>query len=343
MKHTRKSVETSRLTSFRRSSGFTLIELMIAVAVFLIIAGAALSLFKQHASLFGDQQNQVGLNISLRNALSQIQTDAVNAADGYFNASSTANWPIGITITNNAGPVDVLNIVTAGTVPAQLDAAGGCTNTNASTTLTLAATPGLTAGNFNTNDEILFINGAGNQMTTAKLTSPGAVVGTKIQLTHTPTNADGTNSVANDPLNLTTTLFDPADGDQLGIQYCPTNGDWVVKLNSITYTVNAANQLVRNNADVIADQIIGFKVGAATYQGAIGGSAPTYSYNAAAAPPTGYNSKFNSIRSIRVSLIGRTPPNQYTGNTFQNAFDGGFYKIESLSTVINPRNLSMND
>ncbi len=45
----------------RRSAGFTIIELMIAVTVFLIIGGAAMSFFKQHASLFNDQQYQIGL------------------------------------------------------------------------------------------------------------------------------------------------------------------------------------------------------------------------------------------------------------------------------------------
>jgi prepilin-type N-terminal cleavage/methylation domain-containing protein len=332
-------VATYGPVGLRRSSGFTLIELMVSMAVFLVIGGAALSLFKQHANLFGDQQTQVTLNIALRNALSQIQTDAVNAGNGYFNATSTANWPIGITIVNNPGPSDVLNIVTAATAPGQLP--GGPCILTTSGTVTIVPSPGLTAGQFNVNDEVLFLNGAGNQMTTGKLTAGGAAVGANIQLTYAPTNADGTNSPANDPLGITTTPFDSADNDKLATQFCA--GDWVVKLSSVSYSVNGANQLVRNNADVIAEQIVGFKVGAATYQGAIGGSAPTYSYNAAAAQPTGYNSKFNSVRSIRVSLIGRTPPNQYTGSSFRNSFDGGAYKIESLSTVINPRNLSMND
>jgi len=54
-------------------------------------------------------------------------------------------------------------------------------------------------------------------------------------------------------------------------------------------------------------------------------------------PPTNYN----EIRTLRISLIGRTPPNQV--GKFQNAFDGGFYKVQEVSVTANPRNLSMND
>jgi hypothetical protein len=46
---------------------------------------------------------------------------------------------------------------------------------------------------------------------------------------------------------------------------------------------------------------------------------------------------------VRVSLIGRTPPGQFTGQNFRNTYDGGQYRIQALSLVINPRNLSMND
>jgi hypothetical protein len=48
-----------------------------------------------------------------------------------------------------------------------------------------------------------------------------------------------------------------------------------------------------------------------------------------------------SIRSVRISLIGRTAPNP--DGSFQNSFDGGNYRVEAISVVVNPRNLSMND
>jgi prepilin-type N-terminal cleavage/methylation domain-containing protein len=328
-------VPVSRLRSARRkASGFTLIELMVAMGVFLVIGGAAMSLFSQHAKLFGDQQSQAGLNISLRNSLAQMQGDAVNAANGFFQ-SSTSAWPIGVTITNVAGGFDTLNIITAASIPAPLNA--GCILTTG-TTVTIVPPAGLTAAQFNANDEILFLNGAGNQMTTAKLSAAGAAAGANITLTFNPTNADGTNSAANDKLGITTQLFDSSDNDKLATQFCQNTGDWVVKLSSITYTVNAANQLTRqvgaNAADVVADQIIAFKVGASTYVTTGGGtSTSSYRYDA-----PGY--KANLIRSVRVSLIGRTPPSL---TTFKNTFDGGNYKIEALSLIINPRNLTMND
>jgi len=55
---------------------------MVSLAVFLVIAGAAFSLFATHAPLFTRQQNISGLNISLRNAVTQMELDAVNAGNG---------------------------------------------------------------------------------------------------------------------------------------------------------------------------------------------------------------------------------------------------------------------
>ena len=92
-----------RTVAGRGAAGFTLIELMVAMTVFLVIGAAAMSLFKQHASLFNDQQYQIGLNVSLRNALAQMENDVVNAGTGWYNATNNvASWPIGVTISNNA-------------------------------------------------------------------------------------------------------------------------------------------------------------------------------------------------------------------------------------------------
>jgi prepilin-type N-terminal cleavage/methylation domain-containing protein len=62
-----------------RSDGFSLIELMIATAMFLIVAGAAFSLLASHQPLFNQQQNKASLNINVRNAIAQMQLDLVNA------------------------------------------------------------------------------------------------------------------------------------------------------------------------------------------------------------------------------------------------------------------------
>jgi len=116
----------------------------------------------------------------------------------------------------------------------------------------------------------------------------------------------------------------------------------VLKLAPITYQVYASDptnqKLTRTEGgqtNVIAEQIIGFKVGAAIWNGT---TDSTYNFDAKT-----YSTPFDwsLIRAIRVSMIGRTPAD--VKSNFRNSFDGGAYKIESVSVVINPRNLSMND
>jgi prepilin-type N-terminal cleavage/methylation domain-containing protein len=338
-----RSQQTMRMSCKQetKARGFSMIEMMIAMSVFMIIGGVAMSLFRQNTRLFTDQTNTVALNVTLRNALTQIQNDAVNAGNGYFQATSTG-WPFGITAVNVNPGYDTLNIVMANSAPAQL-LAGPCLDTSAKTTMTVVTPAGLTAATFAAQfaagDQVLLLNGAGNQFTTVKLTAPGTVAGTNVSLSFNSTNADGTNSALNDPLGLTLTPFNAAtDEDTLGVQYCQTSGDWVVDLQKTTYTVDGTNRLTRkfanNPVDYIADQIIGFKVGVSQFASTAGGTSGRYFYD---------NSyKARGIRSIRVSMIGRTPPG-WSGSNFVNTFDGGNYKIEALSLVINPRNLSMND
>jgi hypothetical protein len=81
----------------------------------------------------------------------------------------------------------------------------------------------------------------------------------------------------------------------------------------------------------------------------ITGSSGAYCYDASSATSPCYDFNFNEIRSVRISLIGRTPPSIYTNSNvnsttmFTNSFDGQSYKIQALSIIVNPRNLSMND
>jgi hypothetical protein len=173
-------------------------------------------------------------------------------------------------------------------------------------------------------------------MTTTILTGDGQVTGGKVKLPHNPTGADGTNTTSADPLALSNS----ADSNKLGIQFC--NTDWVLKLSPITYQVDASDptnpKLTRTQAgttNVIAEQIIGFKVGAAIWNGA---TDSTYNFDSKTYS-TPYD--WSLIRAVRVSMIGRTTSD--ITNNFRNSFDGGAYKIESVSVVINPRNLSMND
>ncbi|HEY2460129.1 MAG TPA: prepilin-type N-terminal cleavage/methylation domain-containing protein [Candidatus Acidoferrum sp.] len=369
-----------------QSSGFTMIELMVAMAVFLVVGGAALTLFKQHAELFNDQQNQVGLNISLRNALSQMESDVVNAGTGYSKSADISSWPIGVTIQNNVGGTachtagtqvytaacfDTLNIVSPNptSIPGQFAAA--VDTSKAPGTATIIPPVGVTAttlaAGFSNGSQVLFMHNAANgssstTMTTATLNAApvvNAAAGT-VTLSFGATLPDGTNAACppppgfcNDPLGLTTNVDLGLLSATLTSQF-DTVTDWVVPLASYRYWVDASNpldpQLKRGN-DVIADQIIGFKVGASTVinnaAGVVTGSTTTYSYNAskqATDSPWGYQSQYDQIRSVRISIIGRTPPGERTGNgTFRNGFDNGPYRIQSMSIVVNPRNLSMND
>jgi prepilin-type N-terminal cleavage/methylation domain-containing protein len=394
-----KSSNTNRVFSRRRSavSGFTLIELMIAITVFLVIGAAAMSLFKQHASLFNDQQYQIGLNVSLRNALAQMENDVVNAGSGWYNAANNvASWPVGVKIVNNtAGGAtchpagtstytsscfDTLSLIVPDptTPPGQVyvsPGTPGCatpatTGTAGSGTTTMTISPiapstqaQLLSGMI-ANSQVIFIHvgTSGTLMTTAVLSQAASASGANVLLTFGQTTSTGTNSsTANDPLNLTTTAnVDPAlVSTTLTNSFC-SGTDWVVKVAPITYQVDATTTptnptLTRTENGVInsiASQIVGFKVGASTVVlngGAVAGSSGAYCYNAASTTSPCYDNQFDQIRSIRISLIGRTPPslysnsNVYNSAVFTNSFDGQTYKIQALSIIVNPRNLSMND
>jgi prepilin-type N-terminal cleavage/methylation domain-containing protein len=349
-----KSVSTRRRAG-KRAPGFSLVELMMAMAIFLIIGGAAVGLVKKHVPIFTSQQNQTGMNIAIRNAVAQMQIDVVNAGTGYYQGVNIPAWPIGITIVNSAPGTgcynaatksygatcfDTLNVIAVdqNTPPSNpQDSALPCVNTtqaNLYITPIGATTLAQLAGSFKSGDQVLLVKSDGSQMTTTILTADGLVTGGKVKLAHNPTAADGTNTTSQDPLALTNT----ADSNKLGTQFCTT--DWVLKLAPITYAVDASDptdpKLVRTQngqTNVIAEQVIGFKVGASVWNGTTDNA---YSFDS-----NSYNHDWPLIRSIRVSMIGRTPADW--SSTFRNTFDGGAYKIESVSVVINPRNLSMND
>ncbi len=380
------------------SAGFTLIELMVAITVFLIIGGTAMNLFRQHAALFNDQQYQIGLNVSLRNALSQMESDVVNAGTGWYNVGNISSWPIGITIVNNitggaachpagtstynASCFDTLNVVVPdpNTPPGQVWITPGTQASCSSTVLTSNGSPStmtiapvapataaqLIAG-FTANSQVVFIHvgTSGTLMTTAILSSTAVANGANVNISFGGTNANGTNNAVpvNDNLNLTVTgNVDPTlIPTTLTNSFC--NGtDWVVKLAPVKYWVDTAIDptgptLVRTESGVevpIASQIIGFKVGASevVLNGsgtAVVSSTAQYCYNSASTTSPCYDNQYDEIRSVRISLIGRTPPkmysnsNVYSSTIFTNTFDGQPYKIQALSIIVNPRNLSMND
>jgi len=340
---------------------------MVSLAVFLVIAGAAFSLFATHAPLFTRQQNISGLNISLRNAVTQMELDAVNAGNGYYPGADIASWPVGITINNQPPAANCYNAaahtysatcfdsltvigVDPSIPPTHPNPPGnscGATDTNAILFVDpppaseFSGSASQFASLFHSGDQLLLIKSDGSQMATTTLTNDGAVTGAKIQLQHNPTGA----STA-DPLGITTYFANSGAADtqnKLGNTYCQS--DWVLKLSYTQYSVDATDptnpKLTRalsgGAGEVVAEQIIGFKVGASLWSGTDSGDVYSFkNYNYSAYDPS-------QVRSIIVSIIGRTPPNRAGDLNYKNSFDGGNYQIQSLSVVINPRNLSMND
>ncbi|MGO9641017.1 MAG: type II secretion system protein J [Candidatus Acidiferrales bacterium] len=372
-------------------SGFTLVEFLVAMVLFVIIGGATFSLFRQHEPYFNQQQNLAGTNIAMQNAVTQMQLDLANAGTGYYPGVNIPSWPVGVSIVNqlpttdchNAatytyGPMcfDTLNILTMDTSTAPThptDATGGsgtgnCSQATNSTfymqpftpigSETLAHAATRTAASFNTGDQVILITaGNGALVNTFVLTAPPTVGANYVEFVHLP-SAPGppssanpaayTNSSANDPLGFTThsSMQDtPPSPTKLGNTFCAQ--DWVMKLKPTTYTVDVSNpsdaKLDRIQAgvtNVIAEQVIGFKVGVATWNNANATSSEYYLFNPS---DPGYYHDFTLVRSVRISLIGRTNPNPDPTYTFRNTFDQGPYQVVGATVVVNPRNMSMND
>jgi hypothetical protein len=93
-----------------------LIELLVAMAVFLIVAGTAFTLFNQHTSLATRQESLSGVNIGLRNAMTQLEIDMSSAGQNLLNSvpGATQGFSLGVIIQNNvAGMARACNVNTA--------------------------------------------------------------------------------------------------------------------------------------------------------------------------------------------------------------------------------------
>jgi prepilin-type N-terminal cleavage/methylation domain-containing protein len=370
-----------------RRAGFSLLELLAAMAVFVVVSGVALSLFSRQQPLFKRQQGQAGLNIGLRNAVAQLQMDMVNGGSGDTMGANMPGWPVGVTIVNNvqssgscyssgaytANCFDQLNILVADRTQVSgnlitpihaTDSTGGsassnCSNTSTGTAYGQAAsglTVAQTAASYLAGNQLLFLSSDGSKVTTAVLASKAVASGSAVQFTFNPTNANGTNSQANDPLRITWTQLSSPDNNDvssnnvphketLATQFC--GPDWIVKLAPITYTVDTTEstnpKLTRTQSGssaVVMEQIIGFKVGASVWNDVNDTTNAQYYYDASTYP-TAYD--FSLLRSVRVSIIGRTVPSTDPSYSYRNSFDNGAYQIQGASVVVNPRNLSMND
>jgi type II secretory pathway pseudopilin PulG len=383
--------KATKQISRQSARGFTLLELLVATGVFIVVAGAALALFSSQVPLLNRQQNFSGLNITMRNAVAQMQLDTVNAGTGYFPGTNIPGWPVGVTIVNSNPATacntpatytysstcfDQLNIIATDTnTPAAHPDNGGFTFNGADCIATTASpmyvyppagtTAAALASDYHNGDQLLLVDAANSQITTILLSGLSGSGGTAttfaangftgVKLTFNVTNSDGTNTTANDPLSITTclvgTLPCPAAdlNPKLNTSFCYT--DWILRLAPITYQVSTANAadpvLTRTQGGTtsnLAEQVIGFKVGAAAWN--VTDDTIPYSYfasNSAASSPAGYSNQWWLIRSIQVALIARTTPVTDPTYTYRNGFDGGPYQIESEIATVNPRNLSMNN
>jgi prepilin-type N-terminal cleavage/methylation domain-containing protein len=372
-------------------TGFTLVELLVAMFMFGVISAAAFTLVGQGQPLFSQQQGLAAVNIAVRNATAQMQLDIVNGGSNYYSGINIPNWPVGVVVVNNtpgsdcetstttwvygASCFDAMNVISsdANTPPTNVTdgTIAGCHLTN-STTAYLSPANAVPAGNgyptlaaataaaasykYNSGvnpDQLLFVNGDGSKYTTAVLTaaSTAADVGGRhyVKVTHGATNADGTNSSTANDVQQITVNQDTAAGTyqnlNLSDSYCAT--DYVLRLTPVMYSVDTATDasnptLVRqepggatSTVQKLAEQIIGFKVMVTLFNDPAGN---VYHWK-----NSDYLNNYTLVRSIRISLIGRTVPTTDPTYTFRNTFDGGPYQVQGTSIVVNPRNMSMGD
>jgi prepilin-type N-terminal cleavage/methylation domain-containing protein len=345
----------------RGQQGFTLVELLVSAAIFLVVGATAFSLVRQNQPYFNQQQSMAALNIGIRNAVAQLQVDLSNAGAGYYPGINIPDFPLGVVLINNkpasscynssthvysSSCFDKLNIIYASpdittADPVNLSGPFSTTATTFTVTVPAGKTAAQIAGMFKSGDQVLFLKNDGSQYTTTVLTADSTVVGAVVQMAHNATNADGTNSSSNDPLSISTDTV--SSNTKLGTSF--GSSDWVLKLSPITYQVDSTDSTnpkltrTRNGVtDVVAEQIIGFKLGASLWNTGTGTDNSTYTYDAST---YGYN--YTLVRSVQVSMIGRTTPVTDPTFKYRNEFDQGPYLIQGATVVMSPRNLSMKD
>ena len=365
------SVAHSALPPVRAARGFSLLELMLAMGMFLVFGLVAVRMANQSAGVSIGQQAQASLNIGIRNAAAQMQVDMINAGTGYFPTYNIPGAPMGAIIASTANSAyDQLTILSF-----DPNCVGKPTNSTVDTTSgSMTITPYNTTASTMVNScynwssinpiELMVFSNTVNassgmaNMTTFPLTAAATASGSNVSITFTgnttPNQSSNTGTwtptttYQTDPLGISTNyaISDPIpNGDgtfSSGVGYLATlfdNTDWVLKTMSVVYGVDGNNNLYRQvnggTQQIIASNIMGFKVGALVYNSPTTGNT---SYKYLPASPVADPRK---IRSLRVSIIGRTNPDP--SNPFTNSYDGGHYRIQGTSFIINPRNLSLHD
>jgi prepilin-type N-terminal cleavage/methylation domain-containing protein len=414
------------------SRGFTVIELMVAMVVFLVVAGTAFSVFDQHMQMITHQESLSGVNLALRSASGQLQMDLQGAGQnllGTVPPDGSLIFSTGVIIQNEVPSVQ------GGTAPACTPAAttwaypnpSACfdsltifgpqkcaanvstgeapvlalvSNVNVVSATSLTASdpnlgvPATDATCFHAGDELLLIQqptggtlpGCVAEPFTfcigeVELSAAPTVSGSNLSFSFTSTGSNGAptgcpGSSCTDPQQI---LYNPVtSGTNFtnSIQYYFTSGSTYLvdvggSTSAITYSVvvnpsNSADmQLERCNAGscaVLADEVIGFKVGAILWSNESADQPDMANYffdpsqycydptgvvncNSLPLPTNGKDPyDYSLIRAVRISLIGRTAPSQDpTLNNFANGFDGGPYLIQQASTVVDLRNMTIGD
>jgi prepilin-type N-terminal cleavage/methylation domain-containing protein len=390
------------------SRGFSLIELMVAMVVFLIVAGTAFSVFDQHINSIATQENLSGVNLELRNATAQLQMDLSAGGQNLLaGAPNAPDFSAGVVIENNVpgvaascaptaaygypvpsacfdsltifGPQDTHCAATTNGYPPVLQLAVDKGQQSVSSGALYGTDPTNPANNaadaacFRSGDEVLVIQfPSGSSLTCTNgnypycmnavtLSSGASTSGSDIDLPNSQTDAQGimTNPSGQNYQDALATSFGPSASAYL-VDIGPAS-------SPITYKVqlNPQNsvdpQLLRcdsNGCAVLADQIIGFKVGAALWSNEANGQPDiaNFFYDSSqyctewngvdcdTAPTNNAPYDFSLVRAVRVSLVGRTPPRtDVTLNKFSNGFDGGPYLIQQASTVVDLRGISIGD
>lgn len=327
-----------------QSRGFTLIELVVTLAVFLVLGLAAVGIARQSTSLSITQQSQAAVNVGIRNATAQLQTDVANAGTGYFPTYNIPGAPLGVVVTPGTGANAGYDTLTILSFDPNIVANPTVSADTTSGTMTVTPIPPMTAATlaagYNPGDILMMFSNTVNATTgmptvTTFPLSAGSQSGANVILTYTPNIAPvspngtwgpGNATYPTDPLDISNSY----GAGELGTSFDIT--DWVLKTTRIVYSVNATTaELCRavngGTPAAIATNVIGFKVGALLY------GQSSYTYGAVADP--------RQIRAIRISFITHTTPN--VTSSYRNSFDGGAYKIEGTAVIINPRNLSLHD